>query len=163
MAKMIITFEAEGVEELKGRLIAFLQGLGFNPNQQELPLPITSSLPDRPSVAHDEDKSEESAPKVTEITKKRGRPKKEAEVKQPSIFEDAPAQAAVEPPAAEEVKVPVTKETIIGALQELANAKGIERAREVLSRFGCLRASEVKEADYPKLLKLCQEEALIAS
>jgi hypothetical protein len=91
-------------------------------------------------------------PEQSELNLEVQTPKKKA--KQSKAEDVAPVLATHEAVSSEKV----TKEKLKDALTEVSNKKGVEIARDVLSRFGCLRLSEIKEPDYEKFLSVCEQE-----
>lgn len=73
---------------------------------------------------------------------------------EPEVVEDAPVVIS-----AKTVSDKPSKEDVHEALQ-LVNATeglGITKSRAILTEFGAIRISAIKETDYPKFIKTCQD------
>jgi hypothetical protein len=175
---VILTIEAETARELVAKIKDVAQSFGVElapRTQMEMPLasPV-SNIPPAALVQGGDPvataTAEEAAPK------KRGRPKAVAApvVEAPAAATPAEAPvASVGSPAAVEPKTAavvgtdiaqtstqpptVTREQVLVALQAVNDNKNFETARELLTKHGANKLSELKPEQYGAFVAACQE------
>ena len=147
---MIVSFTAETPAEIKKKMHDFLKIFAVDetvdPRQMTLEPQTDGALAVATSpvapVAVVETQEVETAPK------KRGRKPKDVEI--------APApKAAVAP----DETVEITKDRVVTALKYLNDKKGLEAARNLLSKFDCGRVSELRPDQYGDFFHECVELA----
>lgn len=145
---MNLTITANTPQELREKLIELAVIFGYNPAQQELPLPKTSEpkAEQQSEPAKEEKKTRTCKAKADEPSKT-----------EPQTPAETPAQTDLfgEADTAAETKK-ATKEDAIAALKKVTEVKGIEVARAVLSEFECSRVSELKEEHFAEFVDACQ-------
>lgn len=138
MMAYTFTVQADTCEEFRSKLLSMaklvgaelIQGPATDPNQ--LALPITDAQP---------------------LKRGRGKPPKpptlvdEPEVKSEHSVSDI--KAATEAPAKIDFLL------VKAAVKRVADAKGLEKAQDVVKQFGAERVSAVKEADFAMLIQAC--------
>jgi hypothetical protein len=133
---MQLIIDASTVEELMEKVCALANKFGVDLSESTK-TPVTKEVVEAAKTIAVE-------PEVEEAPKKEKKAKKEKEV-------------VVETSTVEEVKT-YTKQDITNACQELSEAKGLDKAREVLGKFGAKRISEIKEEDYGAFINACKAE-----
>jgi hypothetical protein len=138
MVKLSVTIEAESPEELKLKVLNLAKV--FNGEAQlTMPAPVTDK-PERRTTKKPKEEKVETTAAASEPT---------AETPTLPTSQSTP------------VSKPVTAEDLRAALAKVAgeNSQNIEKAREILGKFGARKMSEVKESDYPAFIAACDEAA----
>lgn len=68
-----------------------------------------------------------------------------------------PSEVPEELPAA--ATLTASREAVVDALKKLMAEKGHETVTKILTKFKCARVSDIKEADYDKVLQACEKAA----
>ena len=85
---------------------------------------------------------------------------KKTSKKQPENIQEEPKKEEPKVEVVEAAPVsdkPITSEDVLSLLQRLNAEKGMEKAREVLSKYKCRRLSELKPEDYSAFAQSCEE------
>lgn len=161
---MLVQFSADTAEELKTKIVDFTKVFGITEGTGGglIPPPVPAAI-----ETHSQQAMPADIP-VAKAKKGRGRPKA---AKNPAPA-TAPEPVTPEPLTAPEVpqttpqtadSVPVidpqkaTKENALKMLQEVNNSKGLQAARDCLSRFGADKLSNLLEKHYGDFINLCNE------
>lgn len=131
---MQLIIDAGTIEELMEKVCAIANKFNVDLSQSTK-TPVTAEVVEAAKTIEVE---------VEEAPKKEKKSKKEKET------------VVVESTVVEETKTYV-KQDIADACQLVSEAHGLEKAREVLSKFSAKRISEVKESDYGAFIAACKE------
>lgn len=130
---MKLTIEANTIEELMEKVCAIANKFNVDLSENTKTL-IT------PEVV-------KAAEEVAVVEEKKEKKQTKKEKKEEAIAELA----------AEEIVVPIcTKQDVTNACQEVSEKYNLDKAREVLAKFGAKRISEVKEEDYAGFVQACK-------
>lgn len=163
---MIVTIEASSADELRSKILDLANMLGAAgqnfqtrglSNSDRVGDPITDSSKISPADAAHID-AENGYPVGPEPRVRRRRQKaKDAPPKvEPETSSDEP-EFTGEDDAPEAAAKSPTREDAIAALQKVNAKKSLAKAREVLSRFGCNRISELDPKFYQEFIELCEK------
>lgn len=153
---MHLTVSGNTAEELKQKIAGLAKAFGIEIDPNQMPLPMTEMAVSIGDEA-EEDEEVKHAISVSDIKKEI-----EDEAKPKAKRGRRPKAAAAEPTSAPTPEpTPVAsvprdtapdKAKVVDALQKLVGVTNMNVARDVLSRFGCIRISDIKEEQYPQLM-----------
>lgn len=147
---MNITFTATNAKELKLKMQDFWAEFnvpGVETDRQLSLVPVGEMAAD-------------SQPEKTQKTE----PKKRAPKAKAATQFEADTEAAdvgLEKEVVETKKAAPTKESVISILKEINDKRGLEAARELLSKFKCSRVSELAPDQYQAFISDCQATLLV--
>ena len=172
---MHLTIEGSSAEEIRDKIASLAKVFGVAAVGPQIEIPLTDPTAagaDKAAGAEEAD-DEPAADDVEETSridmgvlkskvaedapKKRGRkPKSEKTESTPEPV--APEQPAAEVPAGA-TQAPLTKQDCVDALTQVTSKKNLDAARELLTRFGAPRVSELKAEQYPAFIAECRAVA----
>jgi len=166
-----VTLQGATVHDIQDQMRAFLVGALLNPKaipQEKVDKILTEATQDLDHVGSTSD-----APTPSGITSEKTEPEKEKKTRtrkakepQPETSEEKTVAVAAEKaePEKQAADIPVVvagKETVHQALQQVNVAVGLNKAREILAKFGINRISEIKPEQYKPFVDACNEAVMM--